>query len=431
MNLNISTQFTNNCLGNNVSKENVTNNTEFTDLIKELSCISEEVDVNENLDTTNSEDKKDIDYNFLLSILNNIQTLDNLNNANISDKIELEITSKPESLDETLNVKTNNSQSLDLEKLNNIVLNQELNIEDLSKSNTVLLNLINENLQNKSIKDNQDTDSELVHMGNNLSKDNNLENKNIINKALDNLDLENKPEDNIQVENLENNSLNKANEEIKKENAYEELENSVLINKNNIIKNTNVERNDKDLNILESVLDNNDNNSFINLNNINSNASSIVTKEDVNQINASNIRQEFMEEDIIKNIKYMKSNGLEEIKIKLTPKELGDMTIKLIKNLEETKVHIIIDKDDVFNLVNKNVNDISKHLKSLDINVKEISVDIKSNNEKFFSDNLNQEFNKRNQQNKKQRNRFVNIEVEPIEELKEGKILESNLNILI
>ena len=107
------------------------------------------------------------------------------------------------------------------------------------------------------------------------------------------------------------------------------------------------------------------------------------------------------------------------------------MTIKLIKNHEETKVLITISKDDVFDMVNKKIGDITKHLNDLNINVKEVSVDIKSDNKNFFSDNLSQQFDKKNQQNKKKRTKYEDTEIENIEEIKENNRVEENIDILI
>lgn len=215
--------------------------------------------------------------------------------------------------------------------------------------------------------------------------------------------------------------------------SYDKFEVSSLYNKKNILENnTDSNFNDEDLKTLENILDKSDKNSFI-IQSSNLNPSNLNITKDINLSEApvNNIRQEFISEDIIKTIEYLKSNNMEEINIKISPRELGDMTIKLIKSDEEMKVLITISKEDVFELVNKNTHDIVKHLTEANIKIKEVAVDIKSNNEKFFSENLNQEFNRKNQENKKKRHKYETASIEEIDTTKENNKYEDNINILI
>lgn len=224
-----------------------------------------------------------------------------------------------------------------------------------------------------------------------------------------------------------------AKEELYKLESYEKFEVSSLYNKKNILKNSlDLDSNNEDLKTLENILDNGDKNSLI-IPSSNLHPSNLNNIKDVNLTEApvNNIRQEFINEDIIKTIKYLKSNNMEEINIKISPRELGDMTIKLVKSAEETKVLITISKDDVFELVHKNTHDIVKHLTDANIKVKDVVVDIKSSNEKFFSENLNQEFNRKNQENKKKKNKYGVGSIEEIDATKESNIDEDNINILI
>lgn len=427
MNLNISVQFTNNCLGNNVSNESVTKGEGFTNVLEKLGSLDKEVDLNEILGNEEEEIEGSIDHNYILNILNNISNINNmkelksLDNTKVIDSLkgiqgldnsELEkILSLIKSNDEL-----NHNQSLVMENLNKV---------DLNKDDIMLLNLIKESLKNKSESNKQD-----MNLNSSIGDKNKLDNT-LLEKISEMLNQGTTSKNEIQTIGDKNNIVNESTKNLNVQKSYEELENSALINKNNIINNNSSESMDKDISALEQILDNKDKNNFMYPSNVNNNISTATNKEDNNQIIARNINQDFLAEDVVTNIKYLKENGLEEIKIKLTPKELGDMTIKLVKTLEETKVHIIISKDDVFDLVNKNLGDISKHLKELNINVKEVSVDVQTNNEKFFSDNLNQEFNKKNQQNKKQRNILDTGEVESVEETKTNSSVDNNLNILI
>ncbi|MDB8986997.1 hypothetical protein PN594_19275, partial [Parabacteroides merdae] len=86
---------------------------------------------------------------------------------------------------------------------------------------------------------------------------------------------------------------------------------------------------------------------------------------------------------------------------------------------------------ETFNMLNKNLHDINKHLTDLGIKAKDIVVEMKSNDQNFFSDNLSQEFSKKEDQKKqKRKNRSNNTALNSVEDLDENKIDESNLNIL-
>ncbi|MCH1969991.1 hypothetical protein [Romboutsia hominis] len=108
------------------------------------------------------------------------------------------------------------------------------------------------------------------------------------------------------------------------------------------------------------------------------------------------------------------------------------MTIKLVKHGEENSLSITVSKNNIFDLVNKNINDITKHLNDMNIKVKDVSININSENQNVFSDNLNQNFNNKNSQQERQKNnqrRISDIMLEDINEI--SNIEEDNLNILV
>lgn len=221
--------------------------------------------------------------------------------------------------------------------------------------------------------------------------------------------------------------IKKVDSEIKSLKSYEELSVATNINKNNIVDvNQKDKSKDESLNILENIADKNASDLSI-INN------KTFTQEPATNKNlpAVTIRASNLGDDFIKMVKYLKSNNIEEIKVNINPKELGDMTIKLLKDSEATKVFIHVGKEETFNMLNKNLHDINKHLADLGIKAKDIVVEMKSNDQNFFSDNLSQEFSRKEEQKKQKRSSKNNgIEVNSIEDLDEDKIDESNLNIL-
>lgn len=221
--------------------------------------------------------------------------------------------------------------------------------------------------------------------------------------------------------------IKKVDSEIKSLKSYEELNVATNANKNNIVDVNHKDKSkDESLSILENIADKNasdlsiiNNKTFIQESSTNKNLPAVT-------IRASNIGDDF-----IKMVKYLKNNNIEEIKVNLNPKELGDMTIKLLKDSEATKIFIHVGKEETFNMLNKNLHDINKHLADLGIKAKDIVVEMKSNDHNFFSDNLSQEFSKKEDQKKQKRNnRSNNTALNSVEDLDENKIDESNLNIL-
>ena len=405
MNLNISTQFINNFQGNNTIKDTACNKTEFKGVFEILGNIDEEI----NLDT-NEENLEAIIYDLLKNILNNkiidFRELSDFkeNTFSTSEQVDGNFKNQLDLLKQIGSLLKSNG--LDEGSINN----------EIKLDNNEFYELIKQNIENGNF-DNE----ELVQL------------KKILDKGLT-PSIKNLKTETTDIE-------NKLKQEVNNLEAYKKLEVSSLSNKNNILENNlqKLDIKDKDLSTLESILDIKDGNDFMFQNN---NLNSLSTKASGNnglkEVPINNIRQEFIGEDIVKTVKYLNSNGIEEIKIKISPRELGDMTIKLIKNAEETKVSIIVSKEDVFDMVNKNIGDITKHLSDLNIKIKEIAVDINNDNQKFFSENLNQEFNKkeqefnkRNQENKKKRNKYQQVGIENIEDINQKESLEENINILI
>lgn len=402
MNLNISTQFLSNFQGNNLSKEVKGSKNEFIGFLEDIENISEE---------------SSIDYDLILNVLSNLKNFENLN----LDK-----------LDDLKNIENMNLEDINLENKNDIfssIISNDLNnknsnnelvfINDLTMNSS---NNINDKLLNNIINVLQSEDINIMH-----NKNLDIKNlKDFVTNSLLNQGV------NKEINSNENNDLKKPIQvEVLNEDKYSHLEISSLNSRNNILKEISLDDKNKDLNTLESILDAGENNSILFSNTKTVNID-VPNKEVANTQPVNTIRQEFIEEDIVKTVRYLKSNGIEEIKIKISPRELGDMTIKLIKNADETNVNITITKEDVFELVNKNINDIAKHLNELNIKFKDISIDIKSDNGNIFSDDLNQEFNKKEQQenNKKNKNKYSK-NFNQIEDKIETAFEEESLNILI
>ena len=345
---------------------------------------------------TNTNNKEDVDESLIL--YNLIYTL--YEKFNIAEKID--------SLTDLENIKSSlNSKLNEVENTKNI-LDAIENLHTSSESNYSL------ELNNNDMKEIINNINYLINEGRN--------NSNKINESLNSL-----------IDKIKNQikDLDKSSQE---DSMYENLDTVGILNQSKIDEYKSSKGTSNDFEYLENIVSADDNsyiNSFVGINEFNT-VYRNSTSNDIPQP-VTEIRQEFITEDIIKSVKYIKNSDLEELNVKLNPRNLGEISIKLSKNKEHSNLLITVDDNNILDLVNKNIEDIKKHLNDTDINIKDIVINVKSENENLFSDNLNKEFNqdRRFNQNNSNKNKKNNNQI--IEELhnSEHNKDDDNLNILI
>ncbi|MCC0641097.1 MULTISPECIES: flagellar hook-length control protein FliK [unclassified Clostridioides] len=123
---------------------------------------------------------------------------------------------------------------------------------------------------------------------------------------------------------------------------------------------------------------------------------------DINKVKNDNVDLKHIEsnvmDDSIKAIKHMKTNDIQELTIRLRPKELGDMNIQLLKDNESMKAVVTVFNKDVFDSINKNITDLKQHLELTNVNIKDVSVQMHSDN-RSTSDTFDKAFEQQNRQN--------------------------------
>lgn len=347
---------------------------------------------------TNTNNKEDVDESLIL--YNLIYTL--YEKFNIAEKID--------SLTDLENIKSSLNSKLNLNEVENTknILDAIENLHTSSESNYSL------ELNNNDMKEIINNINYLINEGRN--------NSNKINESLNSL-----------IDKIKNQikDLDKSSQE---DSMYENLDTVGILNQSKIDEYKSSKGTSNDIEYLENIVSADDNsyiNSFVGINEFNTIYRNS-TSNDIPQP-VTEIRQEFITEDIIKSVKYMKNSDLEELNVKLNPRNLGEISIKLSKNKEHSNLLITVDDNNILDLVNKNIEDIKKHLNDTDINIKDIVINVKSENENLFSDNLNKEFNqdRRFNQNNSNKNKKNNNQI--IEELhnSEHNKDDDNLNILI
>lgn len=301
----------------------------------------------------------------------------------------------------------------------NLLDNKSLDLikEDLTKEVKSLIDSIPEDTKANIITsiekslDSDDTDSNIKEIFNSLvhkavEKDNSLENSSEVDTKINNIDST-----------KEVNTVDKLGAENSDELNKEGLSNNAT-NKEDISK--------KEEEVLMKFLDND---------------SSVTSTKNLNYYNKLNglpasidevkvpvtVNKETLGMDIIKNVKFMMKDAISELKVKVYPKELGEMTIKILSEEGIMKAEIKATSKETYNLLNSNLNEIKKLLENQNIKIQEVNIGLYSEDTTFFSGedtSQNQDF----KSNKTQK--VSGISTGDEEEIIEELILENNLNIL-
>ena len=96
------------------------------------------------------------------------------------------------------------------------------------------------------------------------------------------------------------------------------------------------------------------------------------------------INRNTMNADIIKSIKYMELNNVKDLTVKIMPKELGEVFIKLTMEGGIMKANIGATTKEAYNLLNSNMQLIEDKLQNSGIKVQELSLNIYNEDTTFF-----------------------------------------------
>lgn len=91
--------------------------------------------------------------------------------------------------------------------------------------------------------------------------------------------------------------------------------------------------------------------------------------------------------DLIKSLDYMKNNDIQEMTVKIIPKELGEVLIKITSDGGIMKASITATNKDAYNLLNSNIQDLNKSLQNQDIKIQNVTINIYNGDTTFFSGN--------------------------------------------
>ena len=398
--------------------------------------------INENLETIEGEDSKGNIEEVLLTLTSLF------NNVNLEDT----------------NLENVDFKSIDVEDIDGLLISSfdELksiifNNSNVNKENTDLLNMINisngdiTNVESKGYKDLLININELLNEavkiidGNEgITSDISLgkvenELKSSIAELFNTLDSDEFK--NVMSEvgedgksNLLNTLKTLLNNEKNKETSSKEfplLAKEGSIEVNNLFKNEASQKNSsesfedsylKEEKVLSKVINNTSENKFTNvLTTSYDRFNNITTK-----IEQVPVYKETMNADIIQNVKYMVTNKLEELTVKIYPKELGEITIKILSEEGIIRADIKATSKETYALLNSNIQDIKNSLSNQNIKIQEVNIGLYNEDTTFFS---NGEGNSQEAEKGKYPNSKIG-NIDSIEDIAEADLSNNSVNML-
>lgn len=102
-------------------------------------------------------------------------------------------------------------------------------------------------------------------------------------------------------------------------------------------------------------------------------------------ISSSTVFKDAMDEDIVKNVRFMIRNQVQELKVKIYPKELGEITIKILSEEGIMRAEIKATSKETYHLLHSNINDIKNSLSNENIKIQEVNIGIYNDDTTYYS----------------------------------------------
>lgn len=141
------------------------------------------------------------------------------------------------------------------------------------------------------------------------------------------------------------------------------------------------------------------------------------------------INSQTLDNDIIKSVKYMMKNNMEELTVKIYPKELGELTIKILSEEGIMKAEIKATSKETLSILNANIAEIKNSLSDQSLKIQEVQVSIYNEDTTFFSGKENSQENQNNKNNSK--DKVESTKLNDNEDLITKDIIEGNVNLLV
>lgn len=177
----------------------------------------------------------------------------------------------------------------------------------------------------------------------------------------------------------------------------------------------------KEEKFLNSLIDDNKDDS---LNKINLFASrtSTIQNQGVNNTRGLTINKATFVDDLIKDVKFMNTNSLKELTVKVNPGNLGEITIKLVQEDGVIKANLKANSKDTTALISQNLSDIKKQLGEQNLKIADVNIELYQDDTTFFSEQsfggqLSEEQRRNNTRNSNAANNLASSEEELVENI--------------
>lgn len=159
------------------------------------------------------------------------------------------------------------------------------------------------------------------------------------------------------------------------------------------------------------------------------NSKNDVASNIISEVKPVAVSRETVATDVASNVNYMVKNQVEQLTVKIYPKELGEITIKIISEDGIMKADIKSTSKETYTLLNSNMEEIKKHLSNESLIIKEVNIGLYEDTTYYSGQGFSNEFNdERNKENYSvEDNDSINIHKEENEEISEEI---SNVNLL-
>lgn len=159
----------------------------------------------------------------------------------------------------------------------------------------------------------------------------------------------------------------------------------------------NDEKKDSQVSRVMNIMDNLKNDFKVNVDNLN----------EVSVINKSTFVS-----DIIKNVKFMSINSMKELTVKIMPKELGEVVIKLVMDGNMLRANIQASNKEAYNLLNSQLSDLTKGLN--DAKIQSVNISLYQEDTTFFAGQFKDNSRQQQEQNKKKSSGTSSLRIEEV-----------------
>ncbi|AEB75814.1 flagellar hook-length control protein [Clostridium botulinum] len=145
-----------------------------------------------------------------------------------------------------------------------------------------------------------------------------------------------------------------------------------------------------------------------------------------------NINKNNLVNDFIKSIKYMQQNDVKEMTVKVMPRELGEIVIRLTVENGLMKANITANNKEAYNLLNSKAQELNNSLGNGEIKIQNFTIDIYNGDTTFFSRENSKEHRNNSNSNTKGRSESIQA-LEDVKDNKEvlAKELDSNVSAFV